>query len=46
LKAPFRTRIEQPALSAEVHAELREELREDVERLRSHSGLGLAGWSL
>jgi hypothetical protein len=46
LKAPFRTRIEQPALSAEVHAELREELRDDVERLRSHTGLALAGWSL
>ena len=46
LKAPFRTRIERPALSPALREQLAEELRGDVEQLRAHTGQAFAGWSL
>jgi Sulfotransferase domain len=46
LKSPFRYEAEPAALSAELRAELEDELREDAERLRAHTGLAFAGWSV
>jgi hypothetical protein len=46
LKAPFRTEVEAPVLSAAVREELADELVSDVERLRAHTGLAFDGWSL
>jgi len=46
LKAPFRTRVEPPAISPALREQLTEELRGDVEQLRAHTGQAFAGWSL
>jgi hypothetical protein len=42
----FRTRPERPVPSPALRARLEDELREDVERLRAHTGLALSGWSI
>jgi hypothetical protein len=46
LKSPFRYEVEAAALPDELRAELEDELREDAERLRAHTGLAFAGWSV
>jgi hypothetical protein len=46
LKSPFRYEVEPPVLPDELRAELEAELRDDVERLRAHTGLAFSGWSL
>ena len=46
LKLPFRYEVEPPVLPDELRAELEEELRGDVERLRAHTGLAFSGWSI
>jgi Sulfotransferase domain len=46
IKSPFRYEVEPAVLPGPLRAELEEELREDVERLRAHTGLAFAGWSL
>jgi Sulfotransferase domain len=46
LKSPFRHEVEPAALPDELRAELEDELREDAERLRAHTGLAFAGWSV
>jgi len=46
LKAPFRTAVERPILSPKLRAQLADELRDDVERLRAHTGQAFAAWSL
>ena len=46
LKSPFRYDMGPAVLPGALRAELEEELREDVERLRAHTGLAFAGWSL
>jgi len=45
-KAPFRTLVERPVVSGEVRAWLEDEFRDDVARLRAHTGLAFAGWSV
>lgn len=46
LKAPFRYEVKPPVLPSELRAELEDELSGDVERLREHTGLAFAEWSL
>jgi hypothetical protein len=46
LKAPFRYEVVQASLSDEARRGLEEELRGEVERLREHTGLAFAGWSI
>ena len=46
LKTPFRRTVERPAVSAAARARLESELREDVERLRAHTGQAFGGWSI
>lgn len=46
LKAPFRREAEPAVLSERIRTELEDELREDAERLRAHTGLAFAGWSI
>jgi len=46
LKAPFRREVEPAVLPEPVRVELEDELREDAERLRAHTGLSFAGWSV
>ena len=46
VKARFRTPYERPVPSPELRARLEDELREDVERLRAHTGLAFSGWSI
>jgi hypothetical protein len=45
-RSRFRLPYERPVPSAELRHRLEEELRPDVEQLRQHTGLPLAGWSL
>ena len=44
LKSPFRYEVEPAALREELRTELEDELRDDAERLRAHTGLAFAGW--
>jgi hypothetical protein len=46
LKAPFRRHAPRPVLSDAARARLEDELRDDVARLRAHTGLALAGWTV
>ena len=46
MRAQFRLPYERPVPSATVRAWLEDELRPEVERLRQHTGLPLADWSL
>jgi hypothetical protein len=46
LKAPFRYELGPTVLSEPLRKVLEEELRDDVERLRAHTGLAFSGWSL
>jgi Sulfotransferase family len=46
LKAPFHREVEPAALPERLRSELEDELREDAERLRAHTGLAFAGWSI
>ena len=46
LKAPFRQEVEAAILPARLRSELEDELREDADRLRKHTGLAFAGWSI
>jgi hypothetical protein len=46
LKSPFRQEVEPAALPDELRAELEDELRDDAEKLRAHTGLAFAGWSV
>jgi Sulfotransferase domain len=46
LKSPFRYEMEPAALPDELRAELEDELRADAEKLRAHTGLAFAGWSV
>jgi len=46
LKARLRRAIDPPVLDDTVRAELAEELRPEVERLRAETGLPFSGWSL
>jgi len=46
LKSPFRQEVAPPVLTDELRAKLEEELRDDVERLRAHTGLAFSGWSI
>lgn len=46
LKEPFRTRVERPVVDDALRERLAAELRGDVDRLRAHTGLAFAGWSL
>ena len=46
LKAPFRHEVGAPVLPGPLREELEEELRPEVDRLRAHTGLALAGWSI
>src|SRR5438105_6519641 len=46
VKAPFVHQVERPQLDDGWRERLADELRDDVERLRAHTGLALAGWSL
>ena len=46
LKAPFRRAAEPVVLTERLRSELEDELRGDAERLRAHTGLGFAGWSI
>ena len=46
VKARFRRPIERPVPSERTRARLEEQLRPEVERLRAHTGLAFAGWSL
>jgi Sulfotransferase domain len=46
LKSPFRYEVEPAALSEELRTELEDELRDDAERLRAHTGLAFAAWSV
>jgi Sulfotransferase domain len=46
LKRPFRYESPTPALPGEVRAKLEDELRDDVSRLRAHTGLAFAGWTV
>ena len=46
LKAPFRQEAEPPVLPEPLRTELEGELRKDAERLRAHTGLAFASWSI
>jgi hypothetical protein len=46
LKAPFRHETSPPALPDETRAKLEDELRDDVSRLRAHTGLAFPGWTV
>jgi hypothetical protein len=46
LKAPFRSEAPPAVLPETLRAELEEELRDEVARLRAHTGLAFAGWTL
>jgi hypothetical protein len=46
LKAAFKSEVDPPVLSAHLRKELERELRGEVERLRAHTGLAFAGWSV
>jgi hypothetical protein len=46
LKTPFRRTVARPVVSETVRARLESELREDVRRLRAHTGQAFAGWSI
>ena len=46
LKSRFRYSVERPTLSQPLRERLATELRDDVDRLRKHTGLAFAGWSL
>jgi hypothetical protein len=46
LKSPFRYEAEPAVLPDELRAELEDELRDDAEKLRAHTGLAFAGWSI
>ena len=46
LKSPFRAKLPSPVLTRTLREELEAELRGDVERLRTHTGLAFAGWSI
>jgi hypothetical protein len=46
LRDPFRRQVNRPIVSADVRTRLATELADDVERLREHTGLAFAGWSL
>jgi hypothetical protein len=46
LKTPFRRTVDRPAVSEPVRARLERELRDDVERLRAHTGQAFGGWSI
>jgi len=45
LKAAFRHEAPRPVLPDEVRAKLEDELRDDVAKLRAHTGLAFAGWT-
>ena len=46
LKSPFRYEVEAAVLPQRQREELEHELRDDAERLRAHTGLAFAGWSV
>jgi len=46
LKSAFKSEVEPPALPSDLREELERELRDEVERLRAHTGLAFAGWSV
>lgn len=46
LKSPFRYEVEPAALPDALRTELEDELREDAEKLRAHTGLAFAAWSI
>jgi Sulfotransferase domain len=46
LKAPFRREVAPAVLPERIRSELEDELRADAERLRAHTGLAFAGWSI
>jgi Sulfotransferase domain len=46
LKSPFRYEVGPAALSDALRTELEDELREDAEKLRAHTGLAFAAWSV
>jgi Sulfotransferase domain len=46
LKSPFRYEVEPAGLPDELRAALEDELRGDAEKLRAHTGLAFAGWSV
>lgn len=46
LKRPFRREVEPALLPQGIRAELEQELRDDAARLRAHTGLAFASWSI
>jgi hypothetical protein len=46
LHAPFARRVSERAVTPEIRRRLTDYLRDDVERLRAHTGLDFASWSL
>jgi hypothetical protein len=46
LKSAFVTELEPPVLPSALREELERELGSEVERLREHTGLAFAGWSI
>ena len=46
VRSAFRTPYERPVPAPALRARLEEELRPEVERLRSHTGLAFADWSI
>jgi hypothetical protein len=46
LKMPFRARVEHPVVDEAVRERLADWFEGDVRRLRAHTGLAFAGWSL
>jgi hypothetical protein len=46
VKAAFKSEVEPPLLPEPLRKELERELRGEVERLRAHTGLAFAGWSV
>jgi hypothetical protein len=46
LKTPFRHEAAPPVLPDELRAKLEDEVRDDVAKLRAHTGLAFAGWTV
>jgi sulfotransferase family protein len=46
LKTPFRREVEPAVVPEGIRVELEDELREDAEQLRAHTGLAFASWSI
>ena len=46
VKMAFKSEVEPPVLPDPLRKELERELRGEVERLRAHTGLAFAGWSV